>query len=57
MVKYVERLAVVAACYGAASLLVIRFAEGGDEVRQILRVLTALYYLGFGVKVALKGVE
>lgn len=57
MGKFVDRLVAVAACFGAICFMMARFIEGGDDFNQVMRALTALYFLGFGVKVALKGVE
>ena len=61
MDKFAERFMAVSACFGAVCFMAVRFAEGvaegGDEFNQIMRALTAIGFLIFGVKIALKGVE
>jgi threonine/homoserine/homoserine lactone efflux protein len=57
MGKFTERLMAVSACFGAVCFMAGRFVEGGDDFNQIMRILTALAFIGFGIKIALKGVE
>lgn len=57
MDKFTGRFSAASACFSAVCFMMARFLDGGDDFNQIMRVLTALYFFGFGINVILKGVK